>query len=153
MDRGQRIEQFWRSSGAPAGTEAPPAWSFGDSPTLADELLALTLRGAKTAMASAQREFEVDGAPLPHTGDLAIVLDGGGEPRALIRTTEVEIVPFDEVTAEHARLEGEGDRSLAYWRTEHERAWRSSLANTPYEFDTRMPVVCERFELLFPVTR
>jgi uncharacterized protein YhfF len=153
VNQAQRIEQFWRSSGAADGSEAPPAWSFGDSPALADELLALTLRGQKTAMASAQWEFAVDGDPLPRPGDLAIVLDGAGEPRALIRTTAVEIVPFDEVTAEHARSEGEGDRSLAYWRTEHERAWRGSLAHTAYAFDTRMPVVCERFELLFPVTR
>ena len=29
-------------------------------------------------------------------------------------------VPFDEVSKEHAYKEGEGDRSLAYWRDVHE---------------------------------
>lgn len=130
----------------------PPAWSFGDSPALADDLLALTLRGEKTAMASALWEFEIDGDPLPQPGELAIILDGAGAPRALIRTTEVEIVPFKDVSPEHAALEGEGDRSLDYWRAEHERAWRGSLASTPYDFDTKMPVVCERFELLSPLS-
>lgn len=150
MDQAQQIETFWRSSGQSAGVAAPPAWSFGDSPALADELLALTLRGEKRAMASALWEFTIDGDPLPQPGDRAIVLDGAGEPRALIRTTEVEIVPFEEVSPEHASLEGEGDRSLGYWRAEHERAWRGTLMHTSYDFDMRMPVVCERFELLFP---
>lgn len=130
--------------------DAPPAWAFGDSPDLADQLLALTLRGDKTAMASALWEFEVDDEPLPEPGDLSIVLDGSGAPRALIRTIEVTVVAFDEVSAEHASLEGEGDRSLAFWRTEHERCWRGALAHTPYEFDLTMLVVCERFELLHP---
>lgn len=149
MDHAQQIERFWQSTGRRIDASVPPAWSFGDSPALADELLALTLRGEKRAMASALWEFEIDGDPVPQPGELAIVLDGAGEPRALIRTTEVEIVAFEEVSPERAALEGEGDRSLAYWRAEHERAWRGSLANTPYDFDMTMPVVCERFELLF----
>lgn len=153
MDQAQRIERFWRSSGMSADLAVPPAWSFGDSPALADELLALTLRGAKTAVASALWEFELDGDPLPQPGDLAMVLDGAGEPRALIRTTEVEIVAFEDVSAEHASLESEGDRSLDYWRAEHERAWRGALEDTTYKFSARLPVVCERFELLFPLSR
>jgi len=153
VDQVQRIKSFWRSSGARTGGAMPPAWSFGDSPAIAGELLKLPLRGRKTAMASALWEFEADGDPLPHPGDLAIVLDGAGEPGAVIRTTEIDIVPFDEVSAEHAWMEGEGDRSLVYWRAEHERAWRGALAGTPFSFDTAMPVVCERFELLFPIRR
>jgi uncharacterized protein YhfF len=152
VDHTQQIERFWQSTGMRIDASVPLAWSFGDSPALADELLELTLRGEKTAMASALWEFEIDGDPLPQPGELAIVLDGAGAPRALIRTTEVEIVPFEDVSPEHAALEGEGDRSLDYWRAEHERAWRGSLAHTPYDFDTKMPVVCERFELLFPLS-
>ena len=34
-------------------------------------------------------------------------------PRAVLEVTGVDVVPFDEVTAEHAHAEGEGDRSLA----------------------------------------
>ena len=153
MNQSERIERFWRSSGMSSETAVPPAWSFGDSPELADELLELTLRGAKTAMASALWEFEAEGDPLPQPGDLSIVIDGAGKPQALIRTTEIEITPFEDVSAEHASLEGEGDGSLSYWRAEHERAWRRSLLHTRYEFDPSMLVVCERFEVLFPLAR
>ncbi|PFG31729.1 ASCH domain-containing protein [Paramicrobacterium agarici] len=158
FSRARQIERFWEMCREYAAVEgcvskesaAPPAWSFGDSPELADHLLELTLRGDKTATASAKWEYEAENEPLPEPGDLSIVLDSSGEPRALIRTTEVIVVPFDAVSAEQAYLEGEGDQSLEYWRAEHERCWRGTLAHTSYEFDAKMLVVCERFELLYP---
>ncbi|WP_068430589.1 ASCH domain-containing protein [Piscicoccus intestinalis] len=153
----------------PADSVPPPAWSFGATPQEADELLALVLDGTKTATASALWDYEPgelddelqheldeldddngeeDG--LPSSGDLSIVLDGAGHPRALIRTTDVRIVPFGEVDEEHARAEGEGDRSLTHWRAVHERFFREH-ADHEKEFSPTMPVVLERFEVLVPV--
>lgn len=77
-----------------------------------------------------------------------IILDGRGRPRALIETTEVEIVPFGEVTAAHAYAEGEGDRTLEHWRRSHEQYWRM-YSESPRGFEPDMPVVCERFRLLW----
>ncbi|SKC65610.1 ASCH domain-containing protein [Krasilnikoviella flava] len=159
----ERIAEFWDAARPSAGSisqggaagersenvERPSAWAFGDSPGLADELLALVLGGRKTAAASLVVEFEDVADPVPAAGDLSIVLDGQGEPRALIRTTQVEIVPFAEVTAVHASLEGEGDRTVEAWRTEHERAWRGTLESLGREFDPSMLVVCERFTVLY----
>ncbi len=128
----------------------PQTWAFGDGPELADELLTLVLDGTKTATASALAEYENADEPLPRAGDLSIVLDGAGHPRALLRTTQVETVAFDDVPAEHARAEGEGDRTLESWRREHERYWRRVLVPQGHEFDARMPVLLERFEVLYP---
>ena len=132
-----------------ASAVPPPAWSFGDDPRLADELLALVVAGRKTATATALPEFDDTGERLPRPGELSILLDGAGRPRALIRTTRVETVPFGEVTAEFAAAEGEGDRSLASWREEHGAYFRRVLGAD--RFDQATPVVCERFELLDPV--
>ncbi|MFV2143468.1 ASCH domain-containing protein [Isoptericola sp. G70] len=159
----EEITRFWdtarpsagrTSHGGSVGERAenvvpPPAWAFGDSPALANELLELVLEGTKTATASLVVEYENVSEQLPRRGDLSILLDGGGVPRALIRTTEVETLPFAEVTAEHAWAEGEDDRSLETWREQHERYWRRTLAGTDHEFDTSVPVVCEQFEVLY----
>jgi uncharacterized protein YhfF len=75
------------------------------------------------------------------------VLDGAGHPRALIETTEVVVVPFDEVDEEHAFLEGEGDRTLAHWRDVHEGFFTEHAARGG--FATDMPVVLERFRVLY----
>lgn len=97
--------------------QVPEAWAFGAEPAQADELLALVLAGIKSATASSLWAYEAEGEPLPTAGDLSILLDGRGEPRAVIRSTDVHVVPFRGVDAEHAHAEGEGDRSLAHWCT------------------------------------
>ena len=126
----------------------PQAWSFGDNPELSDELLGLVLAGTKTATASLVSEYEAEGVATPVPGDLSIVLDGAGLPGAVIRTTAVSIVPFDEVDAEHAAAEGEGDTSLAQWRQVHEEVWRRAHGA---DFDVHAAqVVAEQFELVYP---
>jgi len=160
---GEEIEQFWHDarahllrgpSEAVVGTDwtaavVPPAWAFGGDGDveLANELLGLVLAGVKTGTASALWEYGADD-PVPVAGELSIILDGGGQPRAVIRTTSVEVVPFDQVSAEHAYREGEGDRTLATWRRDHENFWRHTLP-ADREFSEQMPVVCETFEVLY----
>lgn len=126
----------------------PPAWSFGSDPAQADLLLRLVVEGTKTATASARWDYEHEGEELPAVGNLSILLDGAGHPRALIETTQVDVVPFDEVDSEHARLEGEGDLSLGCWREVHERFF-AETARHDRGFSRDMPIVCERFRVVY----
>ncbi|WP_127573203.1 ASCH domain-containing protein [Georgenia faecalis] len=133
---------------APLSNVVPPAWAFGGTPEEADALLDLVLAGNKTATTSAQWEYEEADAPLPAVGDLSIILDGSGRPRALIVTTAVDVVPFDAVDAEHARAEGEG--SLEDWRAAHTRLFGDVARAVGRTLAEDMPVVLERFRLLDP---
>lgn len=155
------IEQFWNLAKRHARLETlpgyfgpdaltsvpPPAWAFGADAEQSDRLLQLVLDGTKTATASAREDYGED-EPLPELGTLGIVLDGAGRPRALVATTAVRVVPFDEVDADHAHAEGEGDRSLEGWRTEHERFFTE---NDPLGrgFRPDMPVVLEQLRVLY----
>ncbi|MFC8799590.1 ASCH domain-containing protein [Promicromonospora sp. NPDC057138] len=130
-------------------TVPPQAWSFGDEPELAEKLLGAVLAGDKTATTSALWDYDDEGAPLPVVGELSILLDGEGHPRALIRTTSVETTTFEEVEEDFAAAEGEGDGTLESWRADHEAYFRRNLGEGR-EFTQDMPVVCERFELLYP---
>jgi uncharacterized protein YhfF len=132
----------------PLGSLRPPAWAFGATPEQADELLAHVLSGTKTATAGALWDYEADGEELPTPGTLGIVTDGRGAPHVLVVTTQVDIVPFDEVSAEHAHLEGEGDRSLAIWREMHERFFTDQAVHSR-GFSRDMPVVLQRFAVLY----
>lgn len=123
----------------------PEAWAFGATPDHADQLLALVLAGVKTATSSAREEYRPDGADLPCAGDLAVVLDGVGAPRVVLQVTAVETVAFEEVSPAHAAAEGEGERTLAAWRADHERFWRQHSSRG---FSPGMPVVCERFRVV-----
>ena len=156
------IESFWQvarmraklnptgyyTGERPLGSLRPPAWAFGATRQQADELLALVLSGVKTATSGALWDYEAQGEELPRPGALGIVTDGRGVPHALIVTTQVDIVPFDEVSTEHAYLEGEGDRSLPTWREVHERFFTERAVHTR-GFSRDMPVVLERFAVLY----
>jgi uncharacterized protein YhfF len=117
-----RIEPFWSRFSIDWGrSPAAPyeVFAFGDSETLATELAALVRRGVKTATASLAWEFEAEGKRPPRPGDLSIVTRWDGEPLCIIETTDVRVEAFEDVSAEFAAAEGEGDRSLAFWREAH----------------------------------
>lgn len=148
----ETLTDFWAARRAedPSLPEAvPEAWAFGATPGHADGLLELVLSGTKDGTASSMWDYEATGDPLPEIGELSVILDGRGAPRAVIETTALAVVPFDQVDAEHARAEGEGDRTLEHWRAVHERYWREHSEN-PRGWEPDMPVLCERFRLLWP---
>ncbi len=146
----ERIVRFWADARAvhpELPEQLPEAWAFGATPEHADGLLELVLAGIKTGTASSVWDYEHTGESLPQEGEHSILLDGRGAPRAVIVTTSIEIVPFDEVTEEHAAAEGEGDRTLAAWRDIHERYW-SNHSESPRGYAADMPVLCERFRVV-----
>lgn len=119
------------------------AFAFGDTPEMADELLALVLKGKKTATCGALRDYAPGGEQMPKVGDRAILLDGKGRQRALIETVEVAITRFSDVEADFAFDEGEGDRSLDFWRDVHRAFFERNGGFSP-----DMELVCERFALV-----
>lgn len=144
------LERFWTNArrAVPTLPEAvPEAWAIGATESQADELLALVLEGVKTGTAAAMQDLLADGEAVPKVGQVSVILDGRDQPRAVIVTTAVEIVPFTEVSAEHARSEGEGDRTLAAWHEIHEEFWREHGRGAD-GFSEDMLVVCERFRLM-----
>ena len=67
------------------------------------------------------------------------MLDGSGRPRAVLETVELTRRRFVEVDAAVAYDEGEGDRSLEWWRAAHR-----DYFGRPGEFSEDMTLYCER---------
>ena len=150
-----QIKAYWRSylatlpADSPVRDEPYVAEGWGGSPGMADELGALIASGTKTATCSALWEYEAEGEPLPKTGSKTIVLDGNGDPLCIVETTEVEVRPYNEVDAQVAHEEGEGDRSLEYWREAHWRFFSRTLPNVGRGPTKEMLLVCERFRVIY----
>ena len=136
-------EELWRQAGLTGTYEA---WPFGDAP---DKLAALVKKGVKTATCSAYDLYQAEGQPLPKAGDYSVILDSLGEAVCIVKTTRVYVTSFDQVSREHACKEGEGDRSLEYWRTVHIDFLTRELARIDKAFTERAPVVCEEFQLVY----
>lgn len=151
----ETIKNYWAKFLASLPPDSPYrektyiAEGWGDSPAMADELGALIAQGTKTATCSALWEWEAEGNPIPQPGLITVVLDGRGEPLCIVETVEVSIHRYNEVDADFAREEGEGDLSLDYWRKAHRNFFLRVLPKFDKEFSEEMPLVCERFRVIY----
>jgi uncharacterized protein YhfF len=153
MDIPARHLAFWQAFVRTRGTDPTPhfleAFHFDDNQPSADELAALVLAGRKRATAGLLWAHDAETRPLPRPGDLSIVTHFNGDPLCVIETVQVDVVPFDQVSAEFAATEGEGDGSLAYWRRAHEAFFGRECRRLGRQPAADMPVVCERFEVVY----
>ena len=125
-------------------------WAFCGGGKEADELLDLVKEGKKRGTASSLIAYETEGEPLPKVGSYSVVTDSRGEAGVIIRDTKVSLVPFSIVHPYHAFLEGEGDRSLSYWREVHERFFAPDYEAAGLPFDEDGLCVLEEFECVWP---
>lgn len=135
-------EEFWKKSGLVGNYEA---WAFGDDP---ERLAELVKTGIKTATCSLHCLYEIEEEPLPEVGEYNVILNSADEAVCITRTTNVYVTTFDNVTGEHAFKEGEGDRTLGYWRKAHEKFFGNELSVVGKVFDGETKLVCEEFELV-----
>ena len=149
----ESIRSFWKSFVDSRETDPTPhfyeAFHFDDNEPSADELAQLVLAGTKRATAGLVWSFESASMPLPKPGNLSVVTDWAGTPQCVIETRCVDIVPYEEVSADFAATEGEGDGSLRYWREAHWAYFGRECRRIGREPDARMPVVCERFAVVY----
>ncbi len=149
------VRDYWRTYLDSLQPEPPSkdleytAWAFGNTSEMADNLGDLVKRGVKIATASLAWAYQADGEPYPDVGELSIILDGRGDPMCIIETTDVEVLAFNAVDEKHAYEEGEGDRSLDYWREVHWAFFAEECKSIGREPTEDMPVVCERFRLIY----
>lgn len=139
------VEEFWAEFVETTGIDGSyEAWAFGGPsfPAMATELALLVRDGPKRATAGLMEE----GEPVPKDGDMSVILDGEGSPVCVIRTTEVAVRRFADVDEAFAWDEGEGDRTLAWWREAH----KGFFERLGYRMDDDSLMVLERFEVLWP---
>jgi len=129
--------------------EIPEALYFCDNKKDADECGDLVVKGIKQATATSLWWHEQNKEPLPKVGDQYVVTDWEGNAVAIIETTKIDPTPYNEITAEFAKIEGEGDKSLAYWKKVHEAYYTREMAPHNEKFDESMIIICEYFKTIY----
>ncbi|MFA1642053.1 ASCH domain-containing protein [Chryseomicrobium imtechense] len=143
-----QTKKYWDNYWSNQQKQAPQkvtAWQFGAQP---DYLAQQVINGMKTATCSGHIFYELEKEPIPAVNDYSVVVNSLDEPVAIIRTSEVSIMPMNEVPESFARAEGEGDLSYEYWYRVHKEFFTMALKEHNLSFSDDMPLVCERFELI-----
>jgi uncharacterized protein YhfF len=151
------IAQFWQTyrntRGADIAATPTEVYHFCDNEDDANELGELVLRGEKQATTALLLSHEFENAPLPKEGDLNIITNWQGDPLCVIEITDVVVRPFFAVDSDFAYREGEGDKSLAYWRDVHRDFFTRECETMHVPFDEGLPVVCISFRCVYPKPR
>ena len=146
------IQAFWKrflkAENKPENTTYVSCFHFELTERLANELLALVLKGQKKATASSLRAYEIENEPLPKVGEFSIVTGFNGIPRCVIQTEAVSIIPFNEITYEICKREGEDD-NLESWQEGHRRFFKTEGKKLGYDFTEDLLVVFEDFKVVY----
>jgi len=151
----KNVDLYWEQflSSLPSNAQPPAGYlgsdSFGFTEDDARDIAALVLSGAKTATGSLLWAYEADGKEVPRAGDYWIVTKGPDDPACVVQTTELRVIPFDQVTADYARDGGEGDLSLEWWRAMYWRYVASECRRIGRAPSEQAPLVMERFQVVY----
>ncbi|MFV0560829.1 MAG: ASCH domain-containing protein [Enterococcus sp.] len=146
------VEDYWQNFCNTKNLEKTTTYksfSFSDTKEMANTLAHLVVHGRKTGTSSGAALYEIDNEPFPEAGEYSIILDGNDQPVCIIQTITIEILPFSEVTESHAKKEGEGDLSLAYWRDEHLKFFKPFYEENHLVFTEESEIVFEEFEVVY----
>ncbi|MBC1806517.1 ASCH domain-containing protein [Listeria sp. FSL L7-0993] len=145
------VNEMWQKYRAenPAISNKFEVWAFGNSARMANELGELVMNGVKTGTSSLFYWYDQGGETMPSVGSHVVLLNGEEEAMGIIKLVGVTIMPFNEVPETFAYLEGEGDRTLDYWRKVHTSFFTNECVELGISFEEDALVVCEEFEVVF----
>ena len=109
----------------------------------------LVLEGEKRASAGLLWSYEAEKEPLPEIGQLSVITNWDKIPQCIIEIISVEQKPFNEVTDEFAFEEGEGDKTLDFWRKVHWEFFSAECEDIGREPSQEMPVILEKFKVVY----
>ena len=117
---------------------------FGNPGESRQRLVDFVLHGNKRATAGLLKDYETQGEPVEHVGELLAMVDNDGRRVGTLKVNRVEVLRFADVPDEFALAEAEGDLNAADFRSSHHKFWTE--AGEVITDDT--PVVTLYFDLL-----
>ncbi|MCF7505099.1 ASCH domain-containing protein [Vibrio sp. L3-7] len=109
----------------------------------------LILNGEKRASCGLEYWYTHEGETRPIIGHLQVVTDWNGKPICIVEITSVSSCPYNEVTAEFAAAEGEGDKSLEWWKKAHWNFFSRECEELKITPSEDMMLMLEHFKVVY----
>ena len=132
-----------------AFVNAPKTIHFCDNEHDANECVNLVVNGIKKATSPSLLGLQLRNEPLPKIGDFMVITDWSGKAKCIVKTTAEKLKPYFSIDEEYAKKEGEGDKSLAYWKKTHWDYYQRELSEFNREPRESMIIVCQEFEKVY----
>ncbi len=148
------LDAFWRAVVIARPDLTLPAsyevrWIGIDAPTT-ETIFEFIQAGTKVATFRLPWQLEAKGHASAKVGDPIVLIAWDGTPRMAIRLTATEETTFGGITGEHTGLDGPPVQDLAVWKPLHRDFWGKELAKIGRAVTDAMPIIVERFELIYP---
>lgn len=146
------IELFWKNfitNNTRHVKKIPESFYFCDNEKDANDCAKLVVKNIKQATAPSLWSFKINNKKLPKKGHLNIITNWNKVPQAIILTTKIELIKFSEITAKFAQREGEGEKSLAYWKKVHKAYYKREMQGYKENFSEDMIIVCQYFNTIY----
>ncbi len=121
---------------------------FENTGAVGQTQLLLLLSGKKTALFSPFDFYVINRLPLPLTGAFYLVVDSTREPECIIELTDVQVLPFGEVTWEMAQLEGE-DADFDAWKDKQREYLEEEAALSGFDVNAETKLLFEKFRVVY----
>ncbi len=150
--RAESVSEFWQ--GCLPEISQPPADGFyrvrsiGGTPETIEAITRLILAGDKTGTFTSPWMYEGDRSITPVVGGYSVLTDSNGAPAAVLKTTLLMTLPFDQITENETAVDGPRVRPLEVWRPIHVTFFTNELAARGKTFVMDLPVTVEAFEVV-----
>ncbi len=123
---------------------------IGSQPAINGAILDAIASGSKTGTVSLPEIYRQLGRPRPAVGDGIVFLDAAGEAARAVMITEIEDVPYGQITEQHTRLDGPRVRELSAWQATHKGWFDSVLAPFDQRCEEDTVIAFETFRVCYP---
>lgn len=144
----ETLTKFWKDFlikyNLPESTPYAGEYCFGVDDEDSNNLLTLVLSKQKTAVFTALESFKLDNEPIPHKDFYYILVDSNDNPLGILKTINVQILAFKDITWSMALKEGEDD-SMESWVHRKQDFFEEDSDIMGYPFTPDTPIVFEEF--------
>lgn len=148
----QTVGEFWQSCLPSIGQ--PPADGFyrvrsiGGTPETTEVITKLILAGDKIGTFTSPWMYDGDRSITPVVGGYSVLTNSKGAPAAVLKTTFLMTLPFNQITENETAIDGPAVRPLEIWKPIHVTFFTNELTARGKTFAEDMPVTVEQFEVV-----
>lgn len=146
------LDEYWanflKNTNRDAEDKCSGDLSFEGKGFVQSQINSIVLAGQKQAFFTTLATFTIDNEPLPISGELYILVDNQNKPLCVLEIESVNIIPFNEVTFEMVKKEGEC-ATMGEWKEKMQEYIEDEAHVLGFEYSPDIKLVYQTFKVIY----